>query len=509
MWKRLPSRFSPNRKRQDAASTFLLPRLSLAIALFGLGWMQAALAHAVEIEGLPAPGEPHRVVVGAPGDRTLPNGLRVIVLERPGEPLLSAELIVKGGVETDPPLLSGLTRFTTALLKRGTKTRNAPKIAEDIEALGAKIDDEATWDNASLSLTTLSANAEPALALLAELAREPAFAKEEIERARLEALDELRLSLEEPGSVARLATIRATLPADAHPSTGTLASVARFTRKDIVAQHAQLFRPDRCILVLAGNVTAADTFALVEKLFGSWAPPAAAATPPPKPVADTKPRVILIDMPHAGQAAVYLATPSITRLADDWFAGKVTTAVLGGGYSSRLNQEIRVKRGLSYGAASALSTRRARGIFLASAQTKNESALEVVKLMQIEFARMATEPVPLDYLQTRQSLLTGALARDLETNAHTVQRLGELALYDLPLDGLNRYFDNVEHIQPADLQTFAKAHLAADAFTVVIAGQAKIVEKPLRAAFPKLEVIPISKLDLDSVTLRAPGKPAK
>jgi len=156
--------------------------------------------------------------------------------------------------------------------------------------------------------------------------------------------------------------------------------------------------------------------------------------------------------------------------------------------------------------SSMLSTRRANGIFLSSAQTKNESAVEVVKLMQTEFARIATEPVPLDYLTTRKSLLTGALARDLETNAHTVQRLGELALYDLPLDSLNHYFDDVDRVQPADLQTFAKAHLAVDSFTIVIAGQAKIVEKPLRAAFPKLEVIPLSKLDLDSPTLRSGGR---
>ena len=461
--------------------------------------------HAVEIEGLPKPSEPHRVVVATPAEKALSNGLRVIVLERPGAPLLSAQLIVRGGVETDPPTLSGLTRFTTGLLKRGTKSRTAPKIAEDIEALGAKIEEEATWDATTLSLTTLATNAEPALALLAELAREPAFAKEEIERARLETLDEIRLPMEEPGPVARLAVVRATLPGDAHPPSGTLASVARILRKDIVAQHERLFRPDRCILVLAGDIKAEDTFALVQKLFGSWSvkPDVAHAS---REVPATKPRVVLIDMPNAGQAAVYLAAPSITRQADDWFAGKVTNTALGGGYSSRLNQEIRVKRGLSYGAGSVLSTRRIRGIFLASAQTKNESALEVVKVMQAEFARLATEPIPADYLQTRKSVLTGALARDLETNAHTVQRLRDLALYDLPLDSLNRFFDDIDRVQAPDLQTFAKAHLSGDAFTIVIAGQAKIIEKPMRAAFPNLEVIPLSKLDLDSVTLRAPGK---
>lgn len=475
----------------------------LALALLATS---ASFLPAVEIEGLPKPGQPSRVTLAAPAEKTLPNGLRVIVVERPGLPVLSAQLIIKDGVEADPPQLSGLTRFTIDLLKRGTKTRTAPQIAQDIEALGAQIDTEANWDATTLSLTTLSANAEPALALVAELARDPAFAKEEIERARREALDELRVSLEEPGTVGRLAAVRATLPIDAHPATGTPASISRIKREDILAQHARLFRPDRAILVLAGNITAPDAFALAEKLFGSWTKPATDAKPIPRTLPAAVPRVIIIDMPQAGQAAVFLAAPSITRSADDWFSGKVATTVLGGGYTSRLNQEIRLKRGLSYGATASLSTRRASGIFVASAQTKNESALEVVKVMQTEFARLASEPVPLDYLQSRQSVLTGALARALETNAATVQRIGELALYDLPLDGLNRFFDDIQRVQPADLQTFTAKHLEADAFTIVIAGQAKIITPQLRPVFPKLQVIPLSKLDLDSLTLQRPAK---
>lgn len=475
----------------------------LALALLATS---ASFLTAVEIEGLPKPGEPRRVTLAAPAEKTLPNGLRVIVVERPGLPVLSAQLIIKDGVEADPPQLSGLTRFTIDLLKRGTKTRTAPQIAQDIEALGAKIDTEANWDATTLSLTTLSANAEPALALVAELARDPAFTKEEVGRARRESLDELRVSLEEPGTVGRLAAVRATLPVDAHPATGTPASIARIKRDDILAQHARLFRPDRAILVLAGNITAPDAFALAEKLFGSWTKPATDAKPVPRTLPATVPRVVIIDMPQAGQAAVFLAAPSITRSAADWFPGKVATTVLGGGYTSRLNQEIRLKRGLSYGAGASLSTRRASGIFVASAQTKNESALEVVKVMQAEFARLASEPVPLDYLQSRQSVLTGALARALETNATIVQRIGELALYDLPLDGLNRFLDDVERVQAADLQTFASKHLAADAFTIVIAGQAKVIAPQLRPLFPKLEIIPLNKLDLDSLTLQRATK---
>jgi zinc protease len=463
---------------------------------------------AIEIEGLPKPGEPRRPVLAQPHEKTLPNGLRVIVIERPGLPLLSAELIIKNGAETDPPRLAGLAHFTAGLLKRGTKTRTAPQIAQEIEALGAKIESEAGWDATKLKLTTLSANAEAALAILADLACQPAFAKDEIERARREALDELRLTLEQPGAVARLAAARAALGSSpyAHPLEGTPASLTRLKREEITAHHTRIFRPDNALLVIAGNVTAAESFALAEKVLGNWAAPAADPASVPTTVTPPAPRVILIDMPNAGQAAVFLAAPSIARRADDWFAGKVANTVLGGGYTSRLNAEIRVKRGLSYGASSSLATRRTGGLFLASAQTKNQSALEVVRVMQTEIARLSDELVPADFLQTRQSVLTGAFARKLETNAGYAEQFGEFALYGLPLESLNRYFDDIDSIGPADLQTFAARHLAADAFTVVIAGQAKLIEQPLRAAFPKLEVIALSRLDLDSPALRAAGK---
>jgi zinc protease len=371
-----------------------------------------------EVEGLPEPGEPRRVTLTAPAENTLPNGLRVIVIERPGLPLLGAQLMFKSGVETDPPTLSGLTQFTAGLLKRGTKTRAAPQIAQDIEALGAKIEVNANWDATTLSLTMLSANAGPALAIVAELVRDPAFAIAEIERSRRETLDELRVAFEEPAAVGRLTALRATLPFEAHPPGGTPASVARYTRETIVAQHARLFRPENAILLLAGNIAAPDAFALAEKLFGPWKAATDDSKPLPRTLSATVPRVVIVDMPHAGQAAVFLAVPAITRGADDWFPGKVANAILGGGYTSRLNQEIRLKRGLSYGASSTLSTRRNSGVFLASAQTKNESALAVVRLMQTEIGRLTAEPVSRDFLQTRQSVLIGALARSRNQRRH-------------------------------------------------------------------------------------------
>ena len=218
-------------------------------------------------------------------------------------------------------------------------------------------------------------------------------------------------------------------------------------------------------------------------------------------------RAILVDMPNAGQAAVYLAAPGIARNADDWFAGKVANALLGGGYSSRLNQEVRVKRGLSYGASSSLSTWRTSGLFVAGAQTKNESAAEVVKVIQTEIQRLSKEPAPVDYLKTRQAVLTGAFSRDLETNEGYVKRIGELALYGLPLDALEHLRRATSSGPPPPICRPLRRNISpTTASRVIVAGQGKVTEKPLRALLPKLEVIPLSRLDLDAPALKAAGK---
>ncbi|MEP6669402.1 MAG: pitrilysin family protein [Chthoniobacter sp.] len=479
-------------------SIFLLAALACAPLL---------TVDAAEVEGLPKAGEPHPAQISKAQEKTLANGLRVIVVERPGLPLLSAEVLVNRGAETDPARFAGLAQFTAGLLKRGTTTRSAQKIAEEAESLGAKIETEAGWDATSVKLTTLSSNAEPALAIVADLVLHPAFAKEEIERQRRETLDELLMALEQPGTVAKYAASRATLGASpyGHPGAGTPASIAHLTRQEITALHARAYRPGNSFLILAGNITAPEAFAMAEKVFGEWKAPAEDFTAPDFP-APTLGRVILVDMPTAGQAAVYLTAPGIQRRAPDWFPGKVANALLGGGYSSRLNQEVRVKRGLSYGASSSLSTWRFGGLFMAGAQTKNESAAEVVKVIQTEIRRLSTETAPADYLKTRQAVLTGAFVRDLETNEGYVKRIADVVLYGLPPGKIESYVRDVEQTTPADLQTFAEKHFAADTLNIIVAGQAKIVAKPLRALFPKLEVIPLSKLDLDTPALHAAGK---
>lgn len=455
-------------------------------------------AVAVEIEGMPKPAEPRPAKLAVPQEKTLANGLRVIVVERPGVPLLSAELIVRSGSETDPEKLAGLAKFTASLLTQGTAQRTAPQIASEIEALGASLAADAGWDSIDLALKTLSTNADAAFAILADVARNPQFAPEEIERHRRQALDDLRLALEMPGQVARVVATRALLGASpyAHPAEGTLASLPRLQRTDIAALHARVFVPGNAVLVMAGNVTAAEGFALAEKVFGDW-PAGKTPAPFPAKAGGQKPRAILVDLPHAGQAAVSVGGPGLAKADAAFTIAEVANAVLGTGYSSRLNQEIRLKRGLSYGAKSSLTTSREFGLFAASCQTKNESAAEVVGLIRTELKRLSTEPIAGDYFASRKAVLTGNFARELETNDGYVARVADLALHGLPLDTLAKRIERIQSVTVEEVRAFAEKQLSPDAMTVVVVGRAKDVAKGLRAVFPKLEVIPQSKLDLD------------
>jgi zinc protease len=217
--------------------------------------------------------------------------------------------------------------------------------------------------------------------------------------------------------------------------------------------------------------------------------------------------VVIVDMADAGQAAVVLARAGISRTDPDYFRGIVTNAVLTG-YSGRLNQEIRVKRGLSYGASSRLDARRDAGPFVAAAQTKNTSGAEVASLLIGELGRLSTEPVSAAELVPRKAVLTGGFGRALETTEGLVGQIASLSLHGLSLDEINRFIGNVQSVTPADIQKFATGRIGVKNANIIIVGNAKDFLEPLRKQFPNVEVIPLAELDLNSANLRKPAAAA-
>jgi zinc protease len=267
--------------------------------------------------------------------------------------------------------------------------------------------------------------------------------------------------------------------------------------------HRQYFRPDNAILIIGGDITGSSGVDLARRYFGNWIRPKTKIPAPPLQEAASKDsgRILVIDKPDAGQAAVFLVSRGIDRKDPDYFRGLVSNSVLSG-YSGRLNQEIRIKRGLSYGAGSALEARRGIGPFVASTQTKNESAPEVADLLLKELERLYHSPPAEEELTPRKAVLIGGFSRSMETVNGLVTRFASLAMYDVSLDEIDRYIAKVQAVSSDDVRLFAGDKLTSKGSSVIIVGNAKLFLEPLRKLFSKVEMIPLAELDLNSKSLR-------
>jgi len=480
------------------APSFLI---SVAIALLSV----TSFAQAPQATP-PPPQAPRSVIIPKPVEKTLANGLRVIVVQRSEMPLVTAQLVVKNGGEVDPSDMAGVADLTASLLTRGTSTKSATQIAEAIEALGGTLNSGANWDSSSVTTSVLSSRIGPALEIVSDVVRNPAFKDEEIDRLRKQSLNGLRNALGTPASIARFAAGRVVFRDSpyGHPLSGTPESLPRIKREDIVRVHDMVYRPDNAILVIGGDMTPQNGFDLADKYFGNWQKP---STDLPKlavvtPASDANSRrIIVVDMPAAGQAYVLAARTAINRDNPDFFPGIVSNAVLSG-YSGRLNWEIRVKRGLSYGAGSSLDTRRSAGAFIATASTKNESGAEVSALTLGEISKLAADGVAQTELTPRQASLIGGFARQMETTGGLVGQVSSLAIYGINFDQLNQFVSRVQAITPEDVKKFASTNFNTDSTSLIVVGNAKLFLPDLQKQFPQVEVIPIDQLDLNSASLR-------
>lgn len=473
-----------------------------------LALLMPALAAAQPYESLPPVGPPRPLAIAAPSVQTLDNGLRVIVAQRRGLPLVTAEVVIRSGAETDPAALAGVADLTAQLLTKGTAKRSAPQVAEAAEALGGSLDSGAGWYRSYVAMTVTRPQLAPALALIAEVTRAPRLAEAELARARRLALDGLSVALRDPGTLSSLAATRAAFGSGtfAHPASGTPASLARIRRADVVAMHGRWYRPDNATLVLAGDIEPAEALALARTAFGGWRRPASPL--PPVRADDTRaaaPAPVVIAMSDAGQAGIALVAPSIARSAPDYYAGVVANTLLGGGYSSRLNLELRIRRGLTYDVGSRLDARRTAGVMSIGGQTKSESAAEFVALTLAEVRRVAQAPAPADELTARKLAVIGAVSRRFETTEDLAGSIASLEGNGIPVAELTRTIDALAAVTPEQVVDFAKAHWQPASFGLVVAGDAGKFERALREAYPNLRVIPQGEVDLDKPTLRRSG----
>ncbi len=447
-------------------------------ALVATLWLGSAQATTPGVDAPPLAGPTAAIQLPPMTERVLPNGLSLAVLSRPGLPLVSLMLVVRAGPEADARGRSGTAAMTAALLTKGARQRGRVLPATDMarlaESLGGQLGSASGWQSSSLSMTVSTPRAAAALALMAAALTQPLLLADELERARNQALDGLQLGLGSPAEVAAMAARSAFWGDTPHGAVTTPGSLRRITRADVQAFHTHWYRPDNALLVIAGDIDAAAAERLARHTLGHWARP---TTPLPvlahsAPLPRSEP-LLLIDMPGSGQSAIHLAAPFVASSAADRPNARIAqlaNAVLGGGYSARLNQEVRIRRGLSYGAFSQTESQPGGGMLSAQTQTKHQTAGQALQLMQAELVRLGQAAPLVDELGARQANLLGGFARRLQTGSGLAAAAAGLWAQGRPLADLPRFVDEVLAVTPQQLSDFARSRWPLAAQRAVVAG---------------------------------------
>ena len=431
----------------------------------------------------PELGPPPRVSLPPILTRQLPNGLKLIIVEQHELPLADFVLLVGSGGTVDPAGKTGVANLTSSMLREGTTSRKSLDIADQIAFLGINLSPTSSWESSTLSLHTPTEQLDSALALFADVALHPSIPANEFERIRKNRQTEL-LQLRDQGPAIANIAFPAIIYGSAHPYgvplIGTEGSVNSLTTADLQSYYQMNFRPNNATLIVVGDVNPAHVEQKINALFGDWERgdvPRLNYSEPPKSATTT---IYLIDKPGAVQSSFRIGSVGVPRSTGDYFALTVMNTILGGSFSSRLNQNLREVRGYTYGAGSRFDMRRAAGPFTASAEivsAKTDSAL-------LEFLKELNgirQSVPAGELSRAKRYLQLQLPGNFETTQQIATALVPVALYGLPLDYYNNYVQNIEVVTQADVARVAQQYINPGSLAVVIVGDRKTIERGLKA----------------------------
>ncbi|MEJ2671870.1 MAG: pitrilysin family protein [Deltaproteobacteria bacterium] len=405
----------------------------------------------------------------------------VWLFSRQGElPLVTMELLIKAGTLKDPPGKAGLANLTASLLVNGTKSRSSARIARELDFMGARLSASGGDDFATVSLSVLKKDLGPALNLFRDILLNPTFPVPEMRRKVSQFKAALVSQEDDPGVVASRAFAKhlyGPFPYG-HPILGSAQGLSAITRMDLVRFHRQYYRPNNAVLSLVGDLTLKEARRWVAKIFGDWAAAPLPATQLPAIPPLTQRREVVIDK-DISQANIVLGNLGITRRNPDFYAFQVMNYILGGGgFASRLMDDIRVNRGLAYSVYSSFSPGLAPGPFAVALETKNPSADQAIRQVVAQLQRIRTQPVTLEELQNAKSYLVGSFPRKMDSMFKRAWLLGYVEVYGLGLDYPWRYPELIQHLQPADIQQVAQKYIHPEKYLLVIVGKKSAMTSP-------------------------------
>lgn len=417
--------------------------------------------------------------------RMLSNGVPVWVIETHAVPLVQVNLVIKAGSGTDPVGKFGLASLTAAMLDEGAGSRTALQIADEVEFLGADLATTSSFDASAVRLNVPVARLKNGLALMADVALRPTFPAEELERVRKERLTQLLQAKDDPAAVVPLAFARAVFGPTHRYGTagmGSESTLKAFNVADLKTFHQSTYIPPNATLIVVGDVKATEVIPQLDAQFGQWKLTAPVSPPAPLPAAPqlTQGQITIVDIPGAAQSQIRIGWVGVARSTPEYFTLEVLNTILGGSFTSRLNQNLREEHQYSYGAGSRFDMRLSPGPFFASAGVQTDKTSEALREFFNELNGI-TKPIGDDELSKAKNYIALSFPGEFETIGNLASHLEELIVYSLPDTYFAGYIKNIQSVTSAAVQKAAATHIQPGRFAVVVVGDRKAIEPGIRA----------------------------
>jgi len=458
---------------------------------------------------MPGAGAPTSFLFPKASSKTLPNGLQVFVVTDSSEPAVAVRLVIlSAGSIKDPVGMPGVAQMTASMLTQGTEKRSARDIAETIDFVGGSLEAGAGKDATNVTLDVVKKDLQTGFDLLSDVVLHPAFRSDELDRQRQQLLSSLTVQYSSPEYLASVVFSRAVYGSSPYgwPGEGTPETVKKLASKDLSDFHATNYAPNQAFLAFAGDITPEEAFATAEKYLGAWTKVEVATTAPLAPPASSGQHIWLIDKPDSVQTQIRAGKLGIRTGDPDFIPVVVMNRIFGGGYNSRLNTEVRINKGLTYGANSSFSPHRYTGTFVVDTFTRTEATVEATKLVVDLITKMSTGEVTPKEMDFARDYLAGVYPIQSETAEQVADRMLTVAAFNLPADYNNTYPEKIRSVTSAQVREMAQRYLSTKDMDLVLAGNIGAFREALKEEFPNAEYveIPFDQVDVLSQDLRKP-----
>lgn len=412
----------------------------------------------------------------------LSNGLKVTFIEKHEVPLVQLNIMLNVGSVNEKIEKAGISSFMMDMLMEGAAGKTSLELSDEIDFLGANISTGSSYHTSEITLHTPLAKFDEALKLLADITLKPDFPESEFKRLKNYYLGLLTQAFDRPTSIAYFGFAQI-LYGKNHPygrsSIGDESTIKNFSQKDLKDYYSEFFKSNNACIVVVGYIKKDELKKKLEMNFGKWESGKIQESKYEKPAQVEKRKIYIIDKPEAPQSVIYIGKVGEPRSTEDYSAITVMNTVLGGLFTSRLNNNLREEHGYTYGARSYFAFRKEAGPFIASSSVQTEVTDSALYQFFVELKGIS-EPVSENDLLRGKNYVALTYPSEFQNVANIASQIGEMIQYNLPDNYFNEFIGSILNVSAKDFEKAAKKYIVPEKMIVVVVGDKTKIEEPLK-----------------------------